>query len=539
MKTEDTIDKQEIVEKIEETSLDVAPYESAIVPERMTHLDGEELLRRLKDEAEDGLSKEAARNEFVRRANMFDLFATTMDLLDEEPFYGYISRRINKIRTLEIPTAAVTVLDDAFVMLWNPTFFTRIAPDAHLGRAHRKKVQGVLMHEFWHLILQHVGFRLPGIDHKVLWNWAADLAINCMLPRDKLPDGLLIPGEPLQISEDATNVYEPAHLEQYKKLSSFIESLPKSLAAEDYYGRLLEYLKKNAPEMLDDPQWGMPMQGAGQGDDEGEGDGDGQPGDGSGQQGTKPGKGGGKHTSGWGRLGQFDDHGKWGSVPEAEKEFLKQRLRGLLSDAVLEADNAKNGRGWGSVPHETQQELRRMISDQVDWRSLLRQFCGYSNHMNNSSTLKRINRRYPYIHPGRRRSRGARIRVYIDQSGSVSDQNISLLFGELDQLAKKVEFEVYFFDTQVDEVNWIKWTRGAKHPPHRTRCGGTDFNAATDHANRHREGIDGILILTDGECSKPGPSVLKRAWIIVPDSKLMFSTEELVIQMTKELKRDR
>jgi predicted metal-dependent peptidase len=521
---------QESNETIEGTTsiVDRAPADAS--------LDGEELLKRMRDEAEDDLIKAAARDEFVRRANQFDLFASTLDLIDEEPFYGYISRRINKIRTLDIPTAAVTVLDDVFVMMWNPTFFTRIAPDAHVGRNHRKKIQGVLMHEFWHLILQHVGSRLPGIEHKVLWNWGADLAINCMLPIDKLPDGLLCPGRPLDIPAEAANVYDPKHLEQYKQLSALIEAMPVHLAAEDYYGRLLNYIQKNSPEMLNDPSWGMPMKGSAQAGD-GDGDGDGDPtGDGDGQPGNDPksGKGGGKHTSGWGRLGQFDEHDKWGTVPEEEKEFLRQRLKNLLSDAVLEADNAKNGRGWGSVPHEMQQTLRRMVSDQVDWRNLLRQFVGYSSHMNNSSTLKRINRRYPYIHPGRRRSRGARIRIYIDQSGSVSDENISLLFAELDSLAKKVEFEVYFFDTEVDEVNWINWTRGSKHPPHRTRSGGTDFNAATNHANRHREGVDGIIILTDGECSKPGASVLKRAWIIVPDSKLMFSTDELVIQMSRE-----
>jgi hypothetical protein len=39
------------------------------------------------------------------------------------------------------------------------------------------------------------------------------------------------------------------------------------------------------------------------------------------------------------------------------------------------------------------------------------------------------------------------------------------------------------------------------------------------------------IIMTDGECSKPTSSRVKRAWIIVPGEKLLFETDELVVQM--------
>ena len=555
---------------------------------------GDELLKRLQDQAETDEEWLSARDEFVRRSKKFELYPCIYDLLNEEPFYGAISRRVNKAKSMRIPTAAVTVINDLFVMFWNPTFFTRISPDAHRGPGHRLKVQGVLMHEFMHLILQHVTLRREGIEYPVMWNWATDLSINGMIDREKLPDGLLIPGEPLDLPDDAAAAYRPEDVEQYRQLSEFIVQLPKRLASEDYYGRLLDWVKQNAPEMMT-PQWGQPQDGQGQaqcscgddgddgdtgddgdgesGDGKGDGDGDGKEeadngaGDGAGDgdqesksddhkhgengkpcdhQGNKPGQGQGQtdpncpvhgnnktYSSGRGKLGQFDDHNKWDEISDDERDFIKQRVKNMLREAVHEADNDLQSNGWGSVPSEMQAMLRKLISDQIDWRSLLKQFVGYSQHLNRSSTLKKLNRRYPYIHPGRRRSRGARLRIYIDQSGSVSDTDIALLFGELDNLAKKVDFEVFFFDTEVDPEP-IMWNRGQKHPAQRRRHGGTDFNAPTKHANENREDIDGIMILTDGECYEPIASVLKRAWVITPDNKLMFETQELVIQMEKQ-----
>jgi predicted metal-dependent peptidase len=517
---------------------------SAIVFDEQT--DGEALLNSLK-EKEDKALQTAARNEFMRRAAAFDIDRVTQDLIREQPFYGWISMQLNKIRSVGIPTAAVSVIEQLFVMWWNPFFMTRIAPDwQRHGAGYLDKVQGVLIHEFLHLVLEHTTHRREGIEHPVMWNWATDLAINCMIPREKLPDGLLLPGEELSIPENAENVYEPKHLEEYKKLSKFVKMLPKNLAAEDYYDRLLTFVKQNMPDAMNDPQWGMPKpaKGKGQpqpgggngqnsdGDQDGDGQGKGQT-PGQGGDGDQEGEGNGEgeeHTSGYGRLGQFDDHNKWDEISDADREQIKQRVKDILRGAIREVDNQANG--WGSVPSKLQAQLRKLVSDQIDWRRLLRQFVGFMNHVSQGSTMKKLNRRYPYIHPGRRRSRGARLRIYIDQSGSVGDDDIALLFGELDSLSKKCDFEVYFFDTEVDTKNVIQWRRGSKHPARRVRCGGTDFNAPTQHANKNPD-CDGILILTDGECSKPDSCIVKRAWVITPGCKLLFDTDELVIQMER------
>lgn len=483
-----------------------------IIPKFDADTCGEDIITALKELEEGDAALDAAKDEFLRRARGFPLDEVSIDLLTEEPFYGVISRRVNKVRSQRIPTAAVTVINDMFIMLWNAGFFTRIAPDAARAGKYRRKAKGVMIHEYLHLVLEHVMTRSEGMKYPMLANWAFDLAINCMIRRDMLPDGLLIPGEPLDVPEDSEGIYRPDEMEEYKKMSAFIQSLPKMKASEWYYDALLEHIKQNSPNMLENKDWGKPVD----------------------QRGGSAGTGKGIPDSvkkGFGKLGNFDSHDGWDEVSEDEREFIRERVKNILRDAANHADN--HARGWGSCPSELQTLIRKLISNQVDWRALLRQFIGFSQHLNKTSSIKRLNRRYPYIHPGNRRARGATLWVYIDQSGSVCDEDIALLFGELDNLSKKVDFRVYFFDTEVDE-DFIDWRRGQKHPAQRHRMGGTDFNAPTNHANKNKGQMDGILILTDGECSRPIGCSTKRGWVIVPDRKLNFETDELIVQMTRD-----
>ena len=63
-----------------------------------------------------------------------------------------------------------------------------------------------------------------------------------------------------------------------------------------------------------------------------------------------------------------------------------------------------------------------------------------------------------------------------------------------------------------------------------------DFTAPTKHANKNKHRFDGYLILTDGEAYDPGPSMLKRGWVIIPGRKLLFdpSNRDFVINMKEK-----
>ena len=114
----------------------------------------------------------------------FNLNMHTARLLMREPFFAAISRRIDKIATTSIPTAGVRVNPDSaqFELLYNPEFMGALSDDHKLG---------ILMHEFYHLIFEHVTGRLPADGLKRIDNIAMDLSINCHianeLPSDANP----------------------------------------------------------------------------------------------------------------------------------------------------------------------------------------------------------------------------------------------------------------------------------------------------------------------------------------------------------------
>jgi predicted metal-dependent peptidase len=406
----------------------------------------------------------------------FDLNIHTARLLLDEPFFAAISRRIDKRASSAIPTAGVMVNPDTaqFEMLYNPKFFADLTD---LNRT------DVLKHEFYHILFEHVTGRMPenvnmetaeGRHNMKLWNIATDLAINSHL--SNLPEGGLIPGE-----------------DKFK-------DLPKGQSAEWYLA--------NMPDFEEEDQ-GQKGDGA---DQEGEG---GQ----GGEQGNNSGNGDGVPDS-------LDDHSGWAQCSNEVKEMAKERLKETVRKA---AEEASKSNGWGSVSNSVRKDVMKMLETKVDWRKVLRFFVKSSQRADRSSSIKRINRRYAYVHPGRKANRVAKLAVSIDQSGSVSDEMLSLFFAELNKLSSVAEFVVIPFDTQVDEDLVYTWKKNKHQKPERVMSGGTDFNAPTDYVNKG--GFDGHIVLTDMCAPKPRPSKCQRMWMTTPEYAKVnyFATKERVV----------
>ena len=115
------------------------------------------------------------------------------------------------------------------------------------------------------------------------------------------------------------------------------------------------------------------------------------------------------------------------------------------------------------------------------------------------------------INPGRKINRIANIAVSIDQSGSVSNELMSMFFSELNGLAKHATFTVIPFDSQVFEDKIYVWEKGKAKKAERVLCGGTDFSAPTKYVNDKK--FDGHIILTDMCAEKPIPSRCQRLWM--------------------------
>ena len=392
----------------------------------------------------------------------FDLNMHTARLLMREPFFAALSRRIDKIASTAIPTAGVRVNPDTaqFEMLYNPEF---------MGSLSDKHKQGILMHEFYHLIFEHVTGRKPADGLKRIDNIAMDLSINChissYLPSDANP-GPEIQGEAMKACIPGEGMFK---------------DLPPFKTYEWY----LEALK----DMQEQQQEG------------GEGD-------------------------GLGGADSLDSHEGFGESDGTTQEIAKERLKDTVKKAAEEAEKSRN---WGTVSSSMRADIMDRIATKVDWRKVLRYFVKTSQRADKRSTPRRLNKRYPRVHPGKRVRRQAKIAISIDQSGSVDDGMLAAFFSELNKLAEIAEFTVIPFDTDVAENKIYTWKKGQNKKTERVLTGGTCFNAPTKYVNEHD--FDGHIILTDLMAPKPIPSKCQRMWMTTKNyaARPYFSTNERII----------
>ena len=420
-------------------------------------------------------------------AARFSLDSHLINLMMTEPFFSKVLRPITKVRTDEIPTAGVLAKDGDIKMWWNPKFLASLTP---------KQVKGLLKHECYHLVFEHTTTRRH--TPHIVWNYATDLAINSLIDEEELPEGGLIPGKAFKaLTEEDKVKMGPEAVKRYELVSAKIASFPKEMSAEWYFARLME--DEDVKEALE----GAPG-----------GEGEGEPGEGGAP----------------GLPGSMDSHDGWDEMSAGDREYLKQKIKQSIEKAVKECDATGS---WGSVGVSCQKAIRAMVSSEVPWQSVIKKFCGMIRRAHRRSNVKRLHRKYPGIHPGMQKGYTASIYVYIDQSGSVGEKELALLFGELGSLAKKVTFITYHFDTEVDEDSKTEWKKGRTPPVHRTRYGGTDFSCVAEHAAAHSSHMDGYLVLTDGFAPDPGPSRIKRGWVITPngsDEQVNGNTRDFFIR---------
>ncbi len=436
-----------------------------------------------------------------------DFDALMVQFVFTEPFYAHISRKLHKMKSKKIPTAGVYINKGRFHLLYNEKFVKSLKWYQRFE---------LLKHEIMHLIFGHCTSRRLTDDRNMhcIANIAQDLAINSLLEEERLPECVIMPGKLTEIDEATAKSFKDAgkedELEAIIMFNALIASLPKEETAEWYFNRLTESPCCKKIAEMDNERRKNPFR----------------------IKIGKPGEGGLSREEYIEKvLGGMDEHDGFGEgLSEEEKAILKEDVRDMLEDAIREAERASN---WGSIPGHLQQKLKQLASRQVNWKQLLKDFVGMAKSMHKTTTMKRINRRYPYIHAGVKTRRTARIAIAVDQSGSVHNEEIQLFFAELSSLAQYVSFEVIPFDSMVNEDEIFVWKRGSKLEPSRVCCGGTDFDVPTKYVNERTHHYDAMIIFTDGACCKPVPCKRKRLWLLPPNREMAFETNETVLKLTK------
>lgn len=364
------------------------------------------------------------------------------NFFQKEPFLAGLCMHLTKLIDEKMPTAYVGVRPNGksyeVVMGINPNFFDTLTSE---------QKHGVLRHEIYHLIFQHVFTRAIGEHaYSMLWNWATDMAINSIIGYDNLPKMVICPGH-RPIDPKTGKPIEG-------KYADFIEKAPPMMASDWYFSELRKIQ-----------------------DEEGDGD---------------------LSIALESGIGTMDDHSGWGELPAEVQEQIKDKINSMVEKGVIQAQKTNQ---WGTVPQEIREAIQAMLSREVDWRSIVRNFVGRVRTTLRNSTIRKINKKMPYMFPGVKRPMIASFACFIDQSGSMSDEDICMLFSELECFSKETSLDVFHFDTEIDESSHVVWKKGRPAPAaYRTRSGGTDFNAVADflHRPENRNRWSGAVILTDG-----------------------------------------
>jgi len=405
---------------------------------------------------------------------IFDLNKNIYSLLQNETFFASISLYVNKVVNKQIPTAGVWINPNnyQFELLYNPDFFYNLSNIYKIG---------IIKHEYYHLALNHVTNRRPkDVNDAKLWNIACDLAINSYLENE-------LPHEDKNNKEEFFACFPGEGI--FKKY-------PKFCSAEAYFKKLKEDKNFEQQKITIEKDGSIMVSGK--------------------------------------KIGQFDNHDLWIDSPEKEGEnnidveIIKEKLRNVLKKVIQKTSE----QSWGTISENIRKEIFSFVYPKVDWRSILRYFIKTSQRSDKSNSIKKINKRYPYIHSGKKINRVANIAISVDQSGSVGDELLEKFFSELNNLSKIATFTVIPFDTEIAINDVFVWKKGQKNKPLRVKCGGTCFEAPTDYVNE-RPIFDGHIILTDMCAPKPKLSKCKRMWMTNEQNlqNPYFSTHEQIISI--------
>ncbi len=387
------------------------------------------------------------------------------------PFHAKVLEQFRVQAAPGLATMAVAVIGKKLLLLHCPEFVLDTPAD---------QLVGVLLHETHHVVLGHVYTKPADYPDKWARTIAQEVTVNEFV-KEPLPAGVIT-------------------LDQFPMLP------PLESTAERY--RRLRKIRRRVPisPPISTPADSVGSAAGGQVDPSTH---------------TKPTAGkvppeGTKHT--------LDDHRYWAEALK-DAQAAREAIRDALLQAVLEVGTdglpealraALRGLGAGVVPGEQQYQLRGDRTGKLDWRHLLRRYVG--ELLEPQPALHRPPRRFPElagIVPARsRRPAKPHVMAVIDTSGSISDELLELIDGELRRLATNHEVTVVECDAMIHKVAKYRGLEAV------TGRGGTDFcpPLEPDFLRKHR--ADVVIYFTDGEGPAPEQAPqIPVIWCLVPRGK--------------------
>ena len=197
-------------------------------------------------------------------------------------------------------------------------------------------------------------------------------------------------------------------------------------------------------------------------------------------------------------------------MEDESSEINKSALKSMLSELIEQAQFE------GEIPGE----ISSLISDiyktgDVNWRNVLRRFLTGKGKIIKKKSFKRESKRFEGL-PGNKRTLGVEALIALDESGSISEKQLSQFYGELLKIKKLTGavLSITRFDTVCTAPIPIeRYIREKK----RLKSGGTDYRPVFELADQMRVPL--LIIFTDGEGTAPAGANQKVLWMIPQGGK--------------------
>lgn len=199
----------------------------------------------------------------------------------------------------------------------------------------------------------------------------------------------------------------------------------------------------------------------------------------------------------------FDEHDWEGAkaLSEEEKKQLEKEVDQAIRQGII-AEQKVVGKGGGRMGRD----LADLVEPKVDWREVLREFVKATCNAKDTSSWRRVNRRYlssDIYMPSLIGERVGHLVIGIDTSGSVGNAELAEFLSEVQSIAKDVhpdKVDLIYWDgevagheeysaSQVDSI--IDSTKPAGG-------GGTDPTCVMEYMKEKAIKPEAIIMLTDG-----------------------------------------
>lgn len=396
-------------------------------------------------------------------------------------FYGAILSLMNIQYSYMVPTAGVAFSADhaRYEMYINPRFFCKaLTSDQRVA---------VLIHEICHITHKHL-IRVPFMkvsDHKrKLLNIAGDMSINTLIKN--LPQGCKScpPIEDMKQGAQCSNELCCGHAMYPSNYSDTDDKTGKKIAWQN--GKTMEYYFEKLMELYEEPE-------------EGDENGDGESGQGKG-----------------GTPRQFDSHEWHGNAEESD---VLNATEDLVKRAMV-----KQSLSYDDLPANIRDLLEDIKSRraELNYRQLILAAIKRSaTGVDRKYSWARKSRRFGNKAPGTKEGDLPKLAMYIDTSGSISQEEMNEFLDTIDEFLKVGNRKCYinlFSDTNYHSAKYKIGER--ENVKKAVKMGGTSLESSLKNILDTK--CDLNIIITDGCYSdvrfenwmRPGQSFPQVLWII-------------------------